>query len=175
MSGSIPTVCPKRSAPEGRERPHQVSSGDDTIRPACTRSMGRRKANTPQGGGLSSIRIAVVSMHGTPLSPTTPAKARKLLRRGETMPKRDKLGTFYLQLIPPVGTVISHDTVALAFVLRGRCRTTSGGLVQCLRRESLSPSPQPGPSAQVVIDARVFLSISSIYIVYIIFNTINHK
>ncbi|PSR21930.1 MAG: hypothetical protein C7B47_16995 [Sulfobacillus thermosulfidooxidans] len=58
------------------------------------------------------MRIAVVSMQGIPLSPTTPAKARKLLRNGEAIPKRDKLGTFYLQLTTPTGERIPHDTVA---------------------------------------------------------------
>lgn len=58
------------------------------------------------------MRIAVVSWSGNPLSPTTPAKARKLLRSGGAVPKRDKLGTFYLQLTAPTREEIPHDTVA---------------------------------------------------------------
>lgn len=57
------------------------------------------------------MRIAVVSMHGKPLSPTTPAKARQLLKRGGAIPKRDRLGTFYLQLTTPTGEIIPHETV----------------------------------------------------------------
>ena len=57
------------------------------------------------------MRIAVISMHGKPLSPTTPAKARKLIKSGGAIPKRDKLGTFYIQLTTPTGEVIPHDTV----------------------------------------------------------------
>ena len=57
------------------------------------------------------MRIAVISMHGKPLSPTTPAKARKLIKSGGAIPQRDKLGTFYIQLTTPTGEVIPHDTV----------------------------------------------------------------
>ncbi len=56
------------------------------------------------------MRIAVVSMHGTPLSPTTPAKARKLIQSGGAIPNRDTLGTFYLQLTTPTGETIAHET-----------------------------------------------------------------
>ncbi len=57
------------------------------------------------------MRIAVISMDGKPLSPTTPAKARKLIKSGGAIPKRDKLGTFYIQLTTPTGETIPHDTV----------------------------------------------------------------
>lgn len=57
------------------------------------------------------MRIPVVSMHGKPLSPTTPAKARKLIQSGGAIPKRDKLDTFYIQLTTPTGEAIPHDTV----------------------------------------------------------------
>ncbi len=55
--------------------------------------------------------IAVISMHGKPLSPTTPAKARKLIQSGGAVPRRDTLGTFYIQLTTPTGEIIPHDTV----------------------------------------------------------------
>jgi hypothetical protein len=58
------------------------------------------------------MRIAVVSLTGTPLSPTTPAKARKLLQSGGAIPCRNALGIFYLQLNHPTGETIPHDTVA---------------------------------------------------------------
>ncbi len=45
-----------------------------------------------------------------PLSPTTPAKARKLIQSGGAIPKRDTLGTFYLQLTTPTGETIAHET-----------------------------------------------------------------
>ena len=57
------------------------------------------------------MRMAVVSVNGKPLSPTTPAKARKLIHHGGAIPKRDKLGTFYLQWTTPTGETIPHDTV----------------------------------------------------------------
>ena len=57
------------------------------------------------------IRIAVVSLTGKPLSPTTPHKARKLLKTGGAFPKRNPLGVFYLQLTTPTREEIPHDTV----------------------------------------------------------------
>lgn len=49
-------------------------------------------------------RIPVVSMDGKPLMPTTPRKARLLLKDGQAKGKRNKLGLFYIQLLRPVGT-----------------------------------------------------------------------
>ena len=57
------------------------------------------------------MRIAVGSHAGTPLSPTTPSKARKLIQGGGAIPKRDTLGTFYIQLTTPTAEHIPHDTV----------------------------------------------------------------
>lgn len=57
------------------------------------------------------MRVAVVSLNRYPLSPTTPAKARKLLQGGGATPKRDVLGIFYLQLTHPTREEIPHDTV----------------------------------------------------------------
>lgn len=48
---------------------------------------------------------------GNPSAPATPAKARKLIKNGGAIPKRDKLGTFYIQLTTPTGETIPHDTV----------------------------------------------------------------
>lgn len=57
------------------------------------------------------MRIAVVSANGKPLSPTTPAKVRKLIKSGGAIPKRNKLGTFYIQLTSRTAEDIPHDTV----------------------------------------------------------------
>ncbi len=57
------------------------------------------------------MRIAVVSVHGKPLSPTTPAKSRKLIHSGGARPHRNKLGTFYIQLTTCTAEHIPHDTV----------------------------------------------------------------
>lgn len=48
-------------------------------------------------------RVPVVSMDGKPLMPTTPKKARLFLRDGIAIPRRNKLGVFYIQLTRPVG------------------------------------------------------------------------
>jgi len=58
------------------------------------------------------LKIPVVSKQGKPLSPTTPAKARTLIKGGVAIPKRDKLGNFYIQLTKPTGEEIPHETVA---------------------------------------------------------------
>jgi hypothetical protein len=48
-------------------------------------------------------RVPVVSMDGKPLMPTTPKKARLFLQDGIAVPRRNKLGIFYIQLTRPVG------------------------------------------------------------------------
>jgi hypothetical protein len=49
-------------------------------------------------------RVPVVSVDGEPLMPTTPKKARLLVRDGLARPRRNKLGLFYIQMLRPVGT-----------------------------------------------------------------------
>jgi hypothetical protein len=45
-----------------------------------------------------SMRVPVVDAKGRPLMPCRPAKARLLIKRGKALPKRNKLGIFYIQL-----------------------------------------------------------------------------
>jgi hypothetical protein len=49
-------------------------------------------------------RVSVVSMDGRPLMPTTPRKAKLLIRDGLAKLRRNKLGLFYVQMLQPVGT-----------------------------------------------------------------------
>ena len=60
---------------------------------------------------MNQIRVPVVSVSGQPLSPTTPSKARKMLKSGVATPHRDKLGNFYIQMTREVGSIIPHETV----------------------------------------------------------------
>ncbi|RJO63167.1 MAG: hypothetical protein C4542_00450, partial [Dehalococcoidia bacterium] len=48
-------------------------------------------------------RVPVVSIDGKPLMPTTPRKARLLMRDGLAKPRRNKLGLFYVQMTKAVG------------------------------------------------------------------------
>lgn len=45
----------------------------------------------------------MVSADGRPLMPTTPAKARKMIRDGVAVGRFNKLGIFYVQMLIPVG------------------------------------------------------------------------
>ncbi|RPF49549.1 RRXRR protein [Thermodesulfitimonas autotrophica] len=57
-------------------------------------------------------RVPVVGVDGRPLMPTTPRKARLMIRDGIAVPRRNKLGLFYVQMLRPVGT--KTQPVALA-------------------------------------------------------------
>lgn len=57
-------------------------------------------------------RVPVVGVDGKPLMPTTPRKARLLIRDGLAEPRRNKLGLFYIRMLRPVGT--ATQPVALA-------------------------------------------------------------
>jgi len=49
------------------------------------------------------MRIPIVSVEGKMLMPTTPTKARKLMRGEQAVGRRSKLGIFYIQMLRPVG------------------------------------------------------------------------
>lgn len=58
-------------------------------------------------------RVPVVSVDGEPLMPTTPRKARLLIRDGLAEPRRNKLGFFYIQMLRPVGNNIQPMALAV--------------------------------------------------------------
>ncbi len=50
-------------------------------------------------------RVPVISLRGKPLMPTTPARARKWIKSGKAIGRRNKVGVFYVQLLlEPSGT-----------------------------------------------------------------------
>lgn len=66
-------------------------------------------------------RIPVTSQDAKPLMPTTPARARKWIKSGKALPKRNKLGVFYVQLIAkPSGYEVQS---IVAGTDRGKCFT----------------------------------------------------
>jgi len=58
-------------------------------------------------------RVPVVGVDGKPLMPTTPRKARLLIRDGLAKPLRNKLGLFYIQMTRPVGEEIQPMALAI--------------------------------------------------------------
>jgi len=67
-----------------------------------------------------TTRVPVVGCDDKPKMPTTPARARKWIKTGKAIPKRNKLGVFYVQL-----TQDSDENVQpiIAGVDRGKCFT----------------------------------------------------
>ncbi len=69
---------------------------------------------TPKGGCLSpALRIPVVGVNGKPLMPTTPQRARKLIKDGLAEKHWNKLGQFYIQMLRQVGTEIQPICLAV--------------------------------------------------------------
>ncbi|MHA2233088.1 MAG: RRXRR domain-containing protein, partial [Candidatus Hodarchaeales archaeon] len=62
-----------------------------------------------------ALRIPVISVEGHPLMPTTPAKARKLLRNGAAKGHYNKLGMFCLRLCTSVGPHIQALKLAIDY------------------------------------------------------------
>lgn len=58
-------------------------------------------------------RVPVVSVGGKPLMPTTPRKARLLVRDGLAKPRRNKLGLFYIQMMRAVGESVQPMSLAV--------------------------------------------------------------
>ena len=66
-------------------------------------------------------RVPVISAEGKPLMPTTPARARKWIRSGKALPKRNRLGVFYVQLVvEPFGYEVQPIVIGTD---RGKCFT----------------------------------------------------
>jgi hypothetical protein len=63
----------------------------------------RGKKTGTQPGRLSAHSVFVLAWDGTPLTPTTPAKARKLLKHGGVKKVWSKFGTFGIQILYEVG------------------------------------------------------------------------
>src|SRR4051794_40453997 len=61
-----------------------------------------RGEEIPQGSRMSAHPVFVLDIDGDPLTPTTPAKAKKLLKGGVATPVWSKFGTFGIRML--VGT-----------------------------------------------------------------------
>lgn len=62
-------------------------------------------------------RVPVVDARGIPLIPTTPARARRMLKEGKAVARRNKLGIFYIQLkhnVDPIPKDIQERTQPIA-------------------------------------------------------------
>lgn len=58
-------------------------------------------------------RVPVMGVDGNPLMPTTPRKARLLIKDGLAKPWRNKLGLFHIQMIRPVGSETQFMALAV--------------------------------------------------------------
>ena len=65
-------------------------------------------------------RVPVISCNGNSLMPTTPARARKWIKLSKALPRRNKLGVFYVQLTQETGNAVQP---VVAGIDRGKCFT----------------------------------------------------
>ena len=63
------------------------------------------------------MRVPVISKDGKPLMPTKPAKARKMIRGGVAKKCWSKTGTFYIQMLIPVGEEVQDMFASLSLEL----------------------------------------------------------
>lgn len=59
-----------------------------------------------------ALRVPVICPEGKPLMPTTPARARKWIKTGKAVGKRNKLGIFYVQLLRKPSGYATQEIVA---------------------------------------------------------------
>jgi hypothetical protein len=93
-TGSSAPVLPTSSCAQA-----DVSSQEET-KPVL-QPRGEKTGNRPDR--LSVHSVFVLAWDGTPLTPTTPAKARKLLKNGGVKKVWSKFGTFGIQILYEVG------------------------------------------------------------------------
>lgn len=88
------------------------AQSDDVVQTRSKRSPACRGENTRDGRGRMSAQsvnphsVFVLAVDGKPLTPTTPAKARKLLKHGAAKKVWSKFGTFGIQLFEPTRTAM---------------------------------------------------------------------
>ena len=73
---------------------------------------------------MSSHTVFVLAQDGTPLTPTTPARARRLMKGGQAQPIWSKLGTFGIKMRVPTrheqprtGLGVDHGSVAEGYAV----------------------------------------------------------
>ena len=57
-------------------------------------------------------RVPVIDKDGTPLMPTKASRARRMVRDGKAVGKRNKLGVYYIQLIDEPSGIEKQDISA---------------------------------------------------------------
>lgn len=67
-----------------------------------------------------TTRVPVMGHDGQPRMPTTPARARKWIKSGKAVPKHNKVGVFYIQLVQESG---EETQPIVAGIDRGKCFT----------------------------------------------------
>jgi hypothetical protein len=73
----------------------------------------RGEKTRDRGGCVSTHSVFVVDKNGKPLTPTKPAKARKLLRDGKAVKVWSKFGTFGIQMVDEVGNKTPLTTLGV--------------------------------------------------------------
>src|SRR2546428_1441783 len=84
----------------------------------------RREKDVREDECMSLHSVFVLSQDGRPLTPTTPARARRLLQGGQAKPVWSKVGTFGVRMLVPTrqeqprtGLGVDHGVVAEGYAV----------------------------------------------------------
>src|SRR4051794_6143867 len=85
-----------RGASPAPDTPGRAQADDTSVSKPASQPRGEE---IPQGSRMSAHPVFVLDVDGNPLTPTPPAKAKKLLKGGVAKPVWSKFGSFGIKML----------------------------------------------------------------------------